>query len=187
MYSQEFGRFLQVDPIRFTARDVNLYRYVRNEPSRLTDEFGLTWTEGAITITGEWKRTGGQLNVEASAPSTAGYTAVLDTSNNITLTFEADAEVKCICGNAEKTASGVRVAEREANLTHLPNPLHTSPQTWKSLSGFLGGVSKGLGSSALNFDTLGKELTEQERQVKPKGTETGDGWKGDKSPCADIK
>jgi RHS repeat-associated protein len=41
MYSQELGRFLQVDPIRFTASDVNLYRYVSNNPIQLVDPFGL--------------------------------------------------------------------------------------------------------------------------------------------------
>jgi RHS repeat-associated protein len=41
VYSQELGRFLQIDPIRFEAGDVNLYRYVANNPINLWDPFGL--------------------------------------------------------------------------------------------------------------------------------------------------
>lgn len=41
IYSPVFGRFLQTDPIRFMANDVNLYRYVRNSPTRMIDTFGL--------------------------------------------------------------------------------------------------------------------------------------------------
>jgi RHS repeat-associated protein len=41
MYSQTLGRFLQPDPIGFDAKDVNLYRYVANNPFGLSDPFGL--------------------------------------------------------------------------------------------------------------------------------------------------
>jgi RHS repeat-associated protein len=40
-YSAEVGRFLQTDPIHFDARDVNLYRYVRNNPANDIDPLGL--------------------------------------------------------------------------------------------------------------------------------------------------
>jgi RHS repeat-associated protein len=40
VYSPELGRFLQSDPIRFDAEDVNLYRYVGNSPTILTDPNG---------------------------------------------------------------------------------------------------------------------------------------------------
>lgn len=41
VYSAELGRFLQTDPIRFRARDVNIYRYVFNRYSLLGDATGL--------------------------------------------------------------------------------------------------------------------------------------------------
>ena len=41
VYSPDLGRFLQTDPIRFTAGDVNLYRYVGNNPVNWTDPEGL--------------------------------------------------------------------------------------------------------------------------------------------------
>ena len=41
VYSAELGRFLQTDPIRFSAGDVNLYRYVANNAVNLVDPSGL--------------------------------------------------------------------------------------------------------------------------------------------------
>ena len=46
VYSAELGRFLQTDPIRFAAGDVNLYRYVANNPINLWDPLGLCPPEG---------------------------------------------------------------------------------------------------------------------------------------------
>jgi RHS repeat-associated protein len=40
-YSPTLGRFLQTDPIRFSAGDVNLYRYVFNDPVNAVDPLGL--------------------------------------------------------------------------------------------------------------------------------------------------
>jgi RHS repeat-associated protein len=41
VYSPQFGRFLQTDPIRFAANDDNMYRYVRNNVAEYADPFGL--------------------------------------------------------------------------------------------------------------------------------------------------
>jgi RHS repeat-associated protein len=40
-YSPDLGRFLQTDPKRFNAGDINLYRYVANAPTRFIDPDGL--------------------------------------------------------------------------------------------------------------------------------------------------
>jgi RHS repeat-associated protein len=40
-YSQNLGRFLQTDPLRFEGKEKNLYRYVFNSVSNLIDPFGL--------------------------------------------------------------------------------------------------------------------------------------------------
>jgi RHS repeat-associated protein len=45
MYSQELGRFLQTDPIRFDAGDDNIYRYVKNDAIDLRDPSGLKGLE----------------------------------------------------------------------------------------------------------------------------------------------
>jgi len=39
-YSPELGRFLQTDPIRFSAGDANLYRYVANNTVNAVDPSG---------------------------------------------------------------------------------------------------------------------------------------------------
>jgi RHS repeat-associated protein len=41
VYSAQIGRFLQTDPIRFAAGDVNIYRYCGNEPANSVDPMGL--------------------------------------------------------------------------------------------------------------------------------------------------
>jgi RHS repeat-associated protein len=41
IYSPELGRFVQTDPERFQANDINLYRYVNNQPTLLSDPDGL--------------------------------------------------------------------------------------------------------------------------------------------------
>ena len=41
VYSAELGRFLQPDPIGFGAGDVNIYRYVLNNPVSFADPWGL--------------------------------------------------------------------------------------------------------------------------------------------------
>jgi RHS repeat-associated protein len=41
VYSPGLGRFLQTDPIRFDAGDVNIYRYVGNNPVNWVDPWGL--------------------------------------------------------------------------------------------------------------------------------------------------
>lgn len=40
MYSPDLGRFLQTDPIKFNAGDIDLYRYVFNDPVNATDPTG---------------------------------------------------------------------------------------------------------------------------------------------------
>ena len=41
-YSPKWGRFIEVDPIRFEGRDLNLYRYVRNKVFIYIDSDGLS-------------------------------------------------------------------------------------------------------------------------------------------------
>jgi RHS repeat-associated protein len=44
VYSPSLGRFLQTDPLRFDAGDVNIYRYCGNNPMNGTDGTGLSVT-----------------------------------------------------------------------------------------------------------------------------------------------
>jgi RHS repeat-associated protein len=55
VYSAQIGRFLQTDPIRFAAGDVNIYRYVGNNPINYVDPDGrnpLLVTGGAGALIG---------------------------------------------------------------------------------------------------------------------------------------
>lgn len=55
VYSPTLGRFLQTDPIRFNAGDMNLYRYVFNNPVRFNDPYGLqvrVYSSDALGIAG---------------------------------------------------------------------------------------------------------------------------------------
>jgi uncharacterized protein RhaS with RHS repeats len=45
-YDPMIGRFLSEDPIGFSSGDVNLYRYVANNPINLIDPLGLEGTIG---------------------------------------------------------------------------------------------------------------------------------------------
>lgn len=50
-YCNRLGRFLQNDPIRFAARDLNLYRYVSNQPINRLDPTGLLDPDGGFRYT----------------------------------------------------------------------------------------------------------------------------------------
>ena len=57
-YDAETGRFLQEDPIWFQSDDLNVYRYVLNNPTNLVDPSGLVAaTETASTRTGSASQT----------------------------------------------------------------------------------------------------------------------------------
>jgi RHS repeat-associated protein len=54
VYSAELGRFLQTDPIRFSAGDGNLYRYVGNNPVNLYDPYGLFSFDDVSNFSAGW-------------------------------------------------------------------------------------------------------------------------------------
>jgi len=56
-YSQELGRFMQQDPIRFRGRDLNIYRYVQNNALQFRDPMGLdVWIENTAGVFGRHQR-----------------------------------------------------------------------------------------------------------------------------------
>jgi hypothetical protein len=52
MYDPTTGRWLSEDPIGFTAEDMNLYRYVKNDPINATDPSGLQAAPTIVRIGG---------------------------------------------------------------------------------------------------------------------------------------
>ena len=61
-YSPKWGRFIEVDPIRFEGRDLNLYRYVRNWVMELIDPLGL-YTEVIFWAPGEGASSFGHISI----------------------------------------------------------------------------------------------------------------------------
>jgi len=59
-YDARTGRFLQKDPVGFNAGDVNVYRYVKNRPTRFIDPSGLlaSWWHYGITYIAVLAKTG---------------------------------------------------------------------------------------------------------------------------------
>jgi len=47
MYDPQLGRFISSDPLGFRAGDPNLYRYVGNRPTGMTDPSGMAWSWAA--------------------------------------------------------------------------------------------------------------------------------------------
>ena len=90
-YDAETGRFLQEDPIWFNAGDMNVYRYVENNPLMFTDPDGLSALE-----------TGGLTQVVGSAAPIANIGAGLHCLF-ASIGASIDAEVDFVSG---RTGSG---------------------------------------------------------------------------------
>jgi len=50
IYLPSLGRFIQTDPLKFDAVDINLYRYVLNNPINISDPDGKAWWDVIIII-----------------------------------------------------------------------------------------------------------------------------------------
>ena len=91
-YSAELGRFIQTDPIRFTAGDVNFYRYVANNPVNLTDPLGLWTVGGRFNVSGPGfdvsfnVTVDGHGNVDLTTSRGPGATAGLSATLGVTTT-----------------------------------------------------------------------------------------------------
>jgi RHS repeat-associated protein len=114
VYSPELGRFLQTDPIRFDAKDVNLYRYVKNSTTRFIDPTGkIAW-----------------------APIVAGAAAVIqalvqqfsDEMNNVCKEMKCKESCEACCsgvlgaGTAAVAASGAGLVFGCAAMLAIPPP-----------------------------------------------------------------
>ena len=54
VYDPVLGRFMQVDPLLYKAKDVNLYRYVNNTPTSLVDPSGNSPIVIGAAVVGLW-------------------------------------------------------------------------------------------------------------------------------------
>ena len=78
-YDPETGRFNQEDPIWFEANDLNVYRYVFNNPSNYTDPTGLATARENAALSG--------IILVAATGATLSAKAILD-SDGATLAAE---------------------------------------------------------------------------------------------------
>ncbi len=132
-YSPELGRFVQPDPIGFAGGDVNLYRYVKNNPLGLVDPSGYKPDDPAY-----WGTPGGadpeavQRGINVGA--TVGGTAVV-------LTLAAPMVGPLVTYEARLAAGAAKSAIDTALVYCAQNP--------KICTGIAGGFASGLTSSKL--------------------------------------
>ena len=74
VFSAQLGRFIQTDPIRFAANDVNIYRYVSNNLVNRTDPSGL---EGALFGPGPGEPEIGEVGRPGSLVESGGFIATV--------------------------------------------------------------------------------------------------------------
>jgi RHS repeat-associated protein len=106
-YSQELHRFISRDPIGFAGGDANLYSYVGNSPTNLTDPLGLESTPQ--NIAGNLTSTLSGSFVESVYKSTI-LSAIVGTAMGIGLGYSAEVPLgPQILGNVVITASALFV------------------------------------------------------------------------------
>jgi len=90
-YDASMGRFISKDPIGFIGRDINLYRYVGNNPIRFVDPWGfvkqVTFQEGAET--GTYGANVTVVNTETNTTVFTGQGSTLPNNSNTQNTVAA--------------------------------------------------------------------------------------------------
>jgi RHS repeat-associated protein len=192
-YSPWLGRFLQTDPIGFSAGDVNLYRYVGNSINVLIDPFGLEWTEVAgserfdgsekwtfATFSLDMLKTGGQFSLVVGV--NAGWSARVS--------------VTCECNGKRQDASGTRVMNKYLNLEltdrFVMMGINPTPMKVPSATSVLDAIGKLIGKLIKKqTDKLGvadanavQNLANLITGNAPSAPDEGN-WDGD-SPCSKL-
>ena len=87
-YNPATGRFLQQDPLGLAAGDVNVYRYVFNEPTNLVDPSGLkpAYIDGSGNVSSPPSSSAGPGNSSASDPCGCSGPSGLDGGAAVSLT-----------------------------------------------------------------------------------------------------
>ena len=117
VYSPVLGRFLQNDPIRFEAGDVNLYRYVGNSAVDFVDPMGLQGISNPVRDALISCETAG-----LTATETAQYLVLLGLAANVPNALEM------VKNRAESRANGKGERGKTAKPSGTDNPYkHTKP------------------------------------------------------------
>jgi len=188
-YSPEFGRFLQMDPIRVKAGDVNLYQYGSNSVILFVDPFGLEWVESNHRFdTGQ-----GWIVVHHWAKG-IGLGSGSFWVTGVGFTARARVTVTCTCSStgASKDVSGSREYSDSVDFNNTgeefgvgynnPTPAVSIPNTTNLLGELLGKVVGEAIPKVLSIDEGNQfklqELANQNLPTSP----TAGSWKG-KYPC----
>lgn len=189
MYSPQLGRFLQTDLLRFDANDINIYRYVGNNPISRVDPTGLGWVEDDnMNFKTKW-----HLVSETYEEDAADFTRLI---YSVTRVWEAEVEVDCKCEETGeiKTVSGTRTYTKTADFRDYGGLLNKSgtalpmgAPTFKSILNGLGKILAGAAKKGIPEPIpISKENQAIIDSQLPTPTEPTDGkWK-DHSPCDDL-
>ncbi|MGH8659045.1 MAG: RHS repeat-associated core domain-containing protein [Gammaproteobacteria bacterium] len=177
VYSGELGRFLQTDPIRFDAGDVNLYTYVSNNSVNSIDPTGLAEVDCAALLSklrNLYERLQTNLIV---AGELAGQLAMAerDALEGRILVATAGAEVGIFFGVASAAAGTKPLAGIVSSSGKTP-ALITNPVARKVAGGVIATASAGV-SSVLGGDTL-RSIEQQLAEINSEISEINGEIKG---------
>jgi RHS repeat-associated protein len=102
--SPTLGRWLQTDPLGLKAKDPNLYRYLADNPTNLTDPSGLKWRVSRQNTESKAYATNKDPNdtvadlakaIGLSPKEIKKWATITDKRNNFLLTIDPNAPLKC--------------------------------------------------------------------------------------------
>jgi RHS repeat-associated protein len=109
-YSSSFGRWTARDPVGFKGGDINLYRFVQNDPINLIDPYGLWSIWGGSTGVAAWGPWGGNAGSGFAFDSDAGAGAYTTTGTTegagLSVGYEVGFYTGSICGETEIVSFG---------------------------------------------------------------------------------
>ncbi len=188
-YDPVTGRWPSRDPIGEEG-GINLYGMVGNDSVNRWDVLGLEWTEKPETITTTgWKHVNTRLNLYSVTPG-LGTATLLFEDENITIEYEGNGEVDCVCSETGeiKKANGKRKSEVVSHIFAIGGGITVSgPNNVKGLAslGLTAAKQTATKSGKAALNKAGKEIKDAEKNNIPKEGSKGDSWKNG-SPCASL-
>jgi len=153
VYSADLGRFLQTDPLRFSAGDVNIYRYCGNNPINETDAMGLC-VKTTTTVNPDGSTT---ITTVTTNPDGSTETDTMTTSKFVTPTVNAPNTLTITTTTTVTTSTTVTTpvidptTGKQVTLTMLAGPTTSSTSTAYT-------ISTGSGSTPSSSSTSGIDV-----------------------------
>ena len=210
-YHPGIGRFMSEDPSLFVRgiglgkssndwsferlpaeSELNLFRYVQNDPLNIGDPLGLAPEEpGSITLTSPWRPTGGP-KFDWQEAGGEGIT-IADT---IRARYVANAKVTCVCEGGNQVANGVRTTTRDLNLNIAAKTdmagLPLKPPAPSSILQTIGEIIAGLVEKKMPKTPIlnaqqKKDIANAVKGNTPEQDDIGKKWLKNQSPCDKLK